>query len=205
MVADGELLAAWRGGDGQAGRRLVERYFRPISRFFVNKVSSDHEDLIQETFAACVRGRNRIRQESSFRSYLFSTAYNVLKTHYARNARASVLADLESHSVSDLAPGPSTALRANEASQRLLDGLRQIPLELQLVLEMRYWERMSSAEIGVALDLPPGTVRTRLRRGRTMLAARLEQSGASEASLIDLEQWADRVRAQLERAQEPEA
>lgn len=204
MRADAELLEAWRGGDAEAGQTLVERYFQPISRFFVNKVSSDHEDLIQETFAACVRGRARIRDGASFRSYLFGTAYNVLKSHYGRRARAPALADLESQSVSDLAPGPSTALRANEASQRLLDGLRQLPLELQLVLEMRYWEQMSSAEIGVALDLPAGTVRTRLQRGRVQLAAILERSGVGEASLFDLEEWAERVRGLLEKAQERE-
>lgn len=67
MPNDPELLAAWREGNGDAGQELFARYFEPVSRFFANKLSEDNDDLIQETFEACVRGRDRLRQDTSFR------------------------------------------------------------------------------------------------------------------------------------------
>ncbi len=208
MSDDVDLLARWRDGDPQAGQRLFERYFDLVSRFFVNKVPHDHEDLIQETFAACVRGRDRIRNDASFRSYLFSTAYNVLKTYYQRNARpGQAQEELESCAAGDLAPGPSTLLRAHEQEERLLEALRRIPLELQVVLEMRYWENMSSTEIGQALGIPAGTVRTRMLRGREKLATvlhdRLRQRDQSASAMADLDEWAGRVRQMMESDRSP--
>ena len=48
---------------------LFERYYQAIERFFVNKVSVEVGDLVQQTFIACVEGRERIRDGCKFRSY----------------------------------------------------------------------------------------------------------------------------------------
>lgn len=188
MQDDAELLAAWRAGDASAGQKLFTRYFDQVSRFFINKLPYDHEDLIQETFAACVRGRDRLRKDASFRSYLFSTAYNVLKTYFSRNRGPRQAEPLESCAAGDLAPGPSTLLRASEQDRLMLEALRSIPLELQVVLEMRYWETMSSAEISEALGISPATVRTRTFRGREKLGvilAKLSKSGGNKSAPVE--------------------
>lgn len=201
MQDDAELLAAWRGGDPKAGQALFERYFDQVSRFFINKVPFDHEDLIQETFIACVGGRDRIRDDTRFRSYLFSTAYNVLKRYFGRNAGPRRPEELEASTAQDLAPGPSTLMRASEQDRLLLDALRRIPLELQVVLELGYWEGMSSAEIGEALGISPTTARTRMFRGREKLfgiLAKTAPKGDSSSSVADLDDWAKRVRASLD-------
>ncbi len=202
MNRDAELLARWREGDSSAGQDLFERYFEPVSRFFSNKVTHDHEDLIQETFAACVRGRDRIRSDGSFRSYLFSTAFNVLKVYFRRKAGGRAGEDLETYTAADLAPGPSTLLRAGEQEMLLLEALRCIPLELQVAFEMKYWEGMNSAEIGEALGIPRGTVRSRMRRGRDLLEKALAQLSTEPRSPTpsdeDLEQWAQRIRALMD-------
>ncbi len=204
MQDDAELLEQWRQGDLRAGQRLCERYFDQVARFFANKVALDHEDLIQETFIACVRGRDRIYDDSRFRSYLFSTAYNVLKKYYTRNAGPRRAEELESCSAQDLAPGPSTLLRNNERDRLLLDALRQIPLELQVVLEMTYWEGMASAEIGEVLGISAATVRTRAFRGREKLVQLLSKSARrvrlDDAPLDDqrLDAWALEVRGILD-------
>lgn len=199
MATDAELLVAWREGDGRAGQELFSRYFEPVSRFFANKLSSEHEDLIQETFEACVRGRDRLRDDGSFRAYLFSAAFNVLKGYYRRQRAAARIDDLGSASVHDLAAGPSTVVGVAEQGQLLLEALRRIPMDMQVVLEMRYWEDMSSTEIGAALSIPPATVRTRLHRGREQLEQALAQLPASretrEDTLAQLETWLERIRA----------
>ncbi|MCA9648654.1 MAG: sigma-70 family RNA polymerase sigma factor [Myxococcales bacterium] len=201
VASDPELLAAWRDGDGRAGQELFSRYFEAVSRFFANKVNADHEDLIQETFEACVRGRDRLRDDGSFRAYLFSVAFNVLKAHYRRMREEARVGELGSASVHDLSPGPSTVVGGAEQGQLLLEALRRIPIDIQAVLEMRYWEDMSSTEIGTALSIPAATVRSRLRRGREQLEQTIGQlpaePGIRESALAELDAWLTQIRASM--------
>ncbi len=197
---DADLLEAWRQGDKRAGAELFERYYEPICRFFANKLAEDPEDLVQETFMACVRGRDRLREASSFRSYLFGTACNVLRAHL--RSRSHLPLDDE-RSAFDLAPGPSTILHAREGQRLLLDALRRIPLPLQILLELHYWEAMTTDEIAEVLALPPGTVRGRLQRGRARVLETLEELPAARAMLAtiagELDAWAAGLRSVVVR------
>jgi RNA polymerase sigma factor (sigma-70 family) len=201
VATDPELLAAWRDGDARAGQELFGRYFEPVSRFFANKLLDDRDDLVQETFEACVRGRDRLRDDASFRAYLFSVAFNVLKAHFRRKRSAAAVHELGSSSLHDLAPGPSTIVGAVQQEQLLLEALRRITMEMQVVLEMRYWEDMSSAEIGAVLGIPAATARTRLHRGRELLERAIAQLPASrearDSTLAELDAWAGRIRGAL--------
>ena len=80
MRADIELLEAWKEGDASAGRELFARHFDSVFRFFRNKVDGAAEDLTQQTFMGCLRGRDKFRGESSFRTYLFTIARKRLYT-----------------------------------------------------------------------------------------------------------------------------
>ncbi len=195
MKSDAELLGAWREGNKRAGSELFERYFEPVCRFFVNKLSDDPNDLVQETFMACLRGRDRLRDDASFRSYLFGIACNVLRAHLRRHTDVPLDDD---RCAFDLSPGPSTALHAREGERLLLDALRRIPLELQILLELHYWESMKTDEIADALGLPRGTVRGRLQRGRACLLEVLEElpgPQAMHATLArELDEWATGLR-----------
>jgi RNA polymerase sigma-70 factor (ECF subfamily) len=208
MASDPELLTAWRGGDARAGEELFGRYFEPVCRFFANKLQGDHADLvddradlIQETFEACVRGRDRLRADTSFRSYLFSVAFNVLKVYFRRKRNADLVGELGTSSLYDLSPGPSTLVSAVQQEQLLLEALRRIPLDLQVVLEMRYWEDMSSVEIGTALGIPAATARSRLHRGRELLERAIAQLPASpgtrESTIAELDAWVARIRGSM--------
>lgn len=204
MTNDAELLEAWRGGDKRSGSELFERYFEPVSRFFVNKLSEEPDDLIQETFMACLHGRDRVRDTDRFRSYLFGIACNVLRAHLRRHTHLPLGEDDgEDYCAFDLAPGPSTALHAREGERLLLDALRRIPLELQIMLELHYWEAMKTDEIARTLRLAPGTVRGRLQRGRARLMAALDEvpmPRAMRAVLTrELDEWATGLRSVVVR------
>ncbi|MCA9651022.1 MAG: sigma-70 family RNA polymerase sigma factor [Myxococcales bacterium] len=201
--SDAELLGAWAEGDTRAGSRLFNRYFLPVSRFFANKVAEDHDDLVQETFAACVRGRERLRDKSSFRAYLFAVASNVLRMYLRRLCSREPLEALDELSVHDLAPSPSTVLRGREQEHALLDALRRLPLPLQVVMELYYWEDMRTHEIAEAVELPTGTVRSHLRRGRDQLERSLRRHPPADdgsAEVVDLERWAAALRETITRS-----
>ncbi len=197
MVSDdAQLLHAWRGGDKSAGELLFGGYYDAVSRFFANKIVGSSADLVQETFMACVRGRDRIENGGSFRPYLFGVAYNVLRSHLRHRYRLPEDFGTQ-RSIHDVSPGPSTMVHKSEQERLLLQALRRIPVELQAALELRYWEDLNSTEIAQVLGIPPTTVRGRLRRARTLLEEALRHDPSS-AELIDstirnLEAWAGAV------------
>lgn len=202
-TSDAQLLVAWGKGDPRAGSRLFNRYFLAVSRFFANKIPEDHDDLIQETFMACLRGRERLRDKSSFRAYLFGAASNVLRMYFRRQRLRQPTESLDEISAHDLAPGPSTVLREDEQDQVLLDALRQLPLALQVVMELYYWEGLRTQEIAEVVDLPTGTVRSHLRRGRQLLQAALGGEASDPRSSPyggrGLDEWATALRDTITR------
>ena len=202
-TGESELLERWRAGDLAAGETLFEKYYEMVERFFLNKQVGDIDDLIQDTFAACCEGRDRLQDGCKFRSYLFSVAYNVLCGRLRRGYREGKTIDVEQASIADLSPGPGSLI-VNRGEQRLLlEGLRNIPVGYQLVLELHYWEEMTTVEIGAVLGVPASTARTRLRRARDHLEGAMQSlSNSSEllqSTVSGLEDWARRIREQLHR------
>ena len=137
---DQALLEAWTKGDDEAGEALYRRHFDALYRFFRTKAPNDCEDLIQATMLECVRSRDRFRGDSPFRGFLFGVARNCLLHHFRSRYRDRLDLDLNQSSVADLDPRPSTIAARNAEHERLFDALRRIPLELQLVIELHYWE-----------------------------------------------------------------
>jgi len=202
--SDAGLVEAWRGGDREAGRRLFERHYAAVARFFRNKVGEAGPDLIQRTFLACVEGRERFRHEASFRSYLFSIAYKVLCKHYREQRRAQArdqdAVDFTAESAFQLT-SPVSGIAARQEQRLLLEGLRRLPVDYQVVLELHYWEGLSAAELSEVLAIPLGTAKTRLRRGRELLEERLHDLSASavllQSTLANLDAWAMQLRLQV--------
>ena len=206
MRSDSELLDAWREGDIDAGKELVERYHHVVYRFFCNKVTTDVADLVQETFKACVQGIHRLRQPDRFRSYLIGVACRVLKA-YIRRKRPTV--DIDEISMVDVSPGPGEIYVRRREQRLLLKALRMISIERQILFELRYWEALESPEIAEILGIPDNTARSRLSRAEADLRAvmaRLASSPAELVSTIDnLDDWARRCRDELSPTRESPA
>lgn len=194
MPDDAELLHAWRAGDRQAGTALFERHFESVRRFFINKVSDSVEDLVQQTFMACVSRRDSIREGGSFRSYLFAVARSKLYDHLRSIIRAPEPLDPSRSSVVDLGMSPTGVLVGREDRLLMLQALRHLPLELQVALELYYFEQVRGRDLEVALGVPGGTVRSRLRRGLELLRRTIDELAQSPElrrdSSATLEAWA---------------
>ncbi len=208
---DFELLEAWRDGDEPAGRQLFERHFDGVFRFFRNKVDDAAEDLTQQTFLGCVQGKDRYRGEASFRTYLFTIARNRLYTHLRDRQRFRAVVEVGQQSIVELganpdhdAVSPSSLVAAREEHRLLLKAMRRLPLEMQLALELHYWEGMTVVEIALVVDTATGTIKRRLQRARQRLDGILEQLAGSEelrrSTTDNFADWALELRYMVGKA-----
>lgn len=199
--SDEELLESWKTGDRRAGNELFQRHFEPVRRFFVNKTDGDVAELVQNTFVRCLDAAERFEGRSSFRTFLFAIAHNLLREHYRAKVRDRRNEDLGEFSIEDLGAGPSTILQAKREQQVLLRALRRIPMKDQVILELYYWEKLTAGQIAEIMDVPEDTARSRIRSGKGRLKAAIvevaEEPGVVESTAGDLDGWAEKIRAEL--------
>lgn len=194
-VEDRDLLDEWRGGSRSAGSELFRRHFASVARFFSSRAPAELvDDLVQSTFERCVAASTRIRDGLRFRAYLLAIARNELLMHMrSRKPTACEQSD-------QLVDSAHASWLANHrAEQRLLlRALRQLPDDLQLTIELRYWEEMSIEEIALIVDAPRNTIKTRLHRARQRLAAEIEALEAEpelrESTLSHIDAWVASIR-----------
>ncbi len=195
--SDRQLLQRWRDGDARAGNLLFRRHFRDMYRFFHHKVGADADDLIQATFFNCVRARDQFEGRSSFRTYLYRVARNVLYAYYRDRGRRRV--DFSATSLADLGTSPSLRVERDERRALLARVLSELPLRQQLLLELYYWEEMNAAELAVIFEIATPTARCWLFRARKELAKRLAAVHPDEPLTRDgaaeLDAWARSLRA----------
>ena len=196
---DHELLVAWRDGDRRAGSRLIARYVRPLHRFFINKVrrEQDVEELAQRTFTALVESVDRFRGEASLRTWVYAIARNVLR-EWARERSKRERVDFGTVSVEELGIGAGTAIDGRREHQRMLEALRRLPLETQVLLELYFLQQLTAREIANIDGIPEGTVRNRIRLARRDLGRIIDEL-RGETDLISstpeaLDDWARSIR-----------
>lgn len=199
---DFELLEAWRGGDGRAGRELFARHFDAIYRFFRSKLDDAAEDLTQQTFLGAVKGKERYRGDASFRTYLYTIARNRLYSHIRDRQRRDAVIEVGQQSIADLGVGSPTKQIAQREEQRLLlTAMRHLPIEMQVALELHYWEGLSVREIAIVIDTPEGTIKRRLQRARQRLDELIVELAESDtlrkSTQANFDDWAKGLRAQL--------
>ena len=193
--SDFDLLEAWRAGEQRAGEQLFRRHFDALYRFFFNKVGDSTDELVQQTLLGCVEARDQFRRASSFRAYLFGIARNKLYKFVRSKARGKPVETW--HSIGEYTSMAEEIGRHQQAAL-LLQALRALPLELQLLLELSYWEQLSDRELAELLEIPVGTLKSRLRKARIELGECIQSQAKSvelgRTTVENLDAWADYVR-----------
>lgn len=186
MDPDLALLEAWRSGDQAAGEQLFARHFAAVFRFFEHKVAADADELVQQTFLACVRARDQFRGQSSFRTYLFTVARHELYRFLRRARRDGERLDFGVTSIGEIVTTPGTRVARDQDAARLREALARLPAEQQLLLELCYWHELEPAALAEVFEAPPATIRSRLFRARRALRELLEAGeGAGAGAAAD--------------------
>lgn len=195
---DLDLLSAWRDGDAQAADALIRRHFDAVFRFFRSKVHGEVEDLIQQTFLACAESHHRFQEKSSFRVFLLGIAYHQLLSHIRKEQRGRKVFDPAASSVEDVVESPSGILIQRDQEALVYRALRRIPLDLQITLELYYWEEFKTAQIAAVFDVPAGTIKSRLSRARLRVREEIEKLAATpelaRSTVEGLDAWARGLR-----------
>jgi RNA polymerase sigma factor (sigma-70 family) len=205
VLDDLELLRAWGEGDKAAGNQLLRRHFDSVARFFQSKIDAPAviADLIQRTFLGCVRAKDRVESIASFRAYVLGIARHQLLEHFRQHHREAQRLELLEASVHELGETPSQIAALREEQRFLLAALRRLPLEIQMAVELFYWEQLPEREIAEVLEIPQGTVKSRLSRGRELLRKHLGDVAATPEQLTStmqgLETWARALRKAMGR------
>jgi RNA polymerase sigma-70 factor (ECF subfamily) len=184
---DFELLDRWRDGDKAAGQALFARHFDSLCGFFATKCHGEADELVQRTLLACVRSHQQFRKEASFRTYLFTLARHELYHQLRRARRDGERLDFSVTSVAELVTTPGTQLARHADHRKVVEVLRQLPVEQQTLLELFYWEDMQITDLAEIFEATPNAIRIRLHRARRELRERFESLGDRESVA-----WVDR-------------
>jgi RNA polymerase sigma factor (sigma-70 family) len=187
-VSDAELLARSRAGDQRAGRDLFRRHAPAVLRFFRSKMPKTAEDLTQEVFTRLLA--HPPAGPAPMRAYVFGIARNLLREVLKRRHATF---DPATTSIADVRLPTSSRLRAR---RKVLDALLVLPFDLQLTIELAYWEGFTSEELAVALGVSPSAARTRLTVARRRLLQSLTKQFPKRPAtdFDDLETWVATMR-----------
>jgi RNA polymerase sigma factor (sigma-70 family) len=176
---DGERQAADGGriADPADFEAAFRQHFPLVYRFIARRVGSAlADDLAAETFAVAYRRRASFDPgRGSLRSWLYGIAANLVRNHWRAEQHllaldARLVPEVDS---SDGCDAADQRVIASLLAPRLAAALGQISAEQREVLLLRAWAELSHEEIAAALDLTPGTVRSRLSRARAALREQL--------------------------------
>lgn len=207
------LLLAWHRGDKAAGNRMVATLHARLMRYFRNKVS-DADECVQTTLENVLRlPPEKLRAIGDLVPYALGIAHNVLRA-YIRQQMRGTGEPLDEEVVSMDRVLPRTMSSVTHARNELIafvDGLRELPLATQILLELKYFqEGLSLAAIGEVVGLPLSTLNGKLQRARERLKGvvegRLAQGPLASRVAVTpyiLENWAAEVRAQWHEIHAP--
>ncbi len=188
---DRALVAAAQGGDRSAldhlFRRHYDRVYAVCRRITGN--DADAADAAQEAMIAMVRGLARFDGRASFGTWAYRIATNASLDELRRRRRRPLVAGRDrddegpSHEVAD----PDSGVRIEQLGDRyLIDAaLAALPEDFRIPVVLRDVGDLDYAEIAAVLDVPIGTVKSRIARGRGLLAATISRADGNRDALAD--------------------
>jgi RNA polymerase sigma-70 factor (ECF subfamily) len=181
VLEDGEIIRRCLNGQPGMMDLLVDRYKTDLYSFCVRLANNgpDADDLFQDTWVKAMKKLESYNPQHSFRPWLFAICANGYRDLYRwrkrwwRRARSLGRAR-EDEGIEDPAPSPEARAAAREGALAVRKALDRLEDALRLPILLHYFQDFSVAEIAVAMDIPEGTVKTRLLRGREKLKVGLE-------------------------------
>ena len=180
-----ELLQRLRRGDAGAAQKLVQSYHPEIFRLALSILDdpAEAEDIAQDVFIAALDALDSYRGDSALKTWLFSITVNVCRRRWRqRKARERLLQVLKAviPLLGTRSVQPEADLVARESQAELWQAVGNLGEKYQFPLILFYEHEMPVAEIAQVLDIPIGTVLSRLHTARRRLAVTLRHAAVDE-------------------------
>ena len=173
-------------GDQVAWEQIVKQHWRKVFNVaykFVGK-HDEAEDLTQDIFLKIFKSLDTFDRRANFQTWLISVSRNLCIDHYrsVRKERETIDRQVDANELTPAAkePGPIAALEQRDRVALLRQALSALPDSLRQAVVLRDIQELSYQEIAERLDLPEGTVKSRINRGRTELARQVRRIGGDD-------------------------
>ncbi len=168
-------------GDQTAWEKIVRLHWRRVFNVAYKFVGKHDlaEDLTQDIFLKVFKSLSTFDRRANFQTWLISVSRNLCIDHYrsVRKERQTIDRDVDANELSPAAaePGPIATLEQRDRVTLLREALAALPDTLRMAVIMRDIQELSYQDIATRLDLPEGTVKSRINRGRTELARQVRR------------------------------
>ena len=176
-ISDEFLIKDFQKGNIKSYNQLVYRYKDRLFNYiyqFVRDIDLA-EDLLQDTFLKLYTHKNSYREVAKFSTWIYTIAGNFAKTELRKFKRRKTYShsdlsfDDREFIVEDKSKTASEILYQNQLSKELNECLYELPLKFKTIIILRDIQELSYDEISTIVDLPLGTVKSRINRGRVKL------------------------------------
>ncbi len=175
------LIASCLSGDQTAWEEIVRQHRRKVFNI-AYKFTGRHdeaEDLTQDVFLRLFKSLHTFDRRANFQTWLVSVSRNLCIDHYrsVRKERETIDRDVDAGELTPAAPGQNAyqALEQADRVELLRKAMAELPPSLREAVVKRDIQEMSYQEIADQLNLPEGTVKSRINRGRTELARQVQR------------------------------
>lgn len=189
-VTDEVLIARFQRGDLQAFDVLVQRYkdqlLNYVFRFVGNRV--DAEDIVQETFLRVYKNKHYYKEIAKFSTWIYTIAGNLAKTELRRRKRRKIFSvsnfvnDERDFDIPDTERNPEKEVDGNLKYDDIQKAIDKLPPKFKEVILLRDVQGFAYEEISQILNIPLGTVKSRVNRGRLKLQEDLKFLFESETN-----------------------
>ncbi len=181
---DADLVAAILKGEQELFRDLVQRYQGRLVNYLYRLLrnTQEAEDLAQEVFFKVYRALDRYDPKYKFSTWLFRVAQNAAIDQIRKRRLQLVSMDRQGSGDDDLGtwefpssdPSPYSDLRNQERGEAIQVAIDGLPWDYRELIVLRHYGELSYDEIAKLKDMPLGTVKNKLFRGRQMMKERLQ-------------------------------
>ncbi len=187
-TTDKQLVLQCQQGDSGSFRYLYRRYHSKVRSTLYQLCGNNHlDDLVQEVFLRVWKGLPKLRETAYFSTWLYRITWNVAIDERRKFAKfgAAIAEDLTEVATELSRPQDSPNLMQLHYQDLIQRGLQSLSLEHRAVLVLHDLEDLPQKEVADILQLPTGTVKSRLFYARQAIRTFLQQQGVYHASISE--------------------
>lgn len=179
---DEDLIFFFQEGDVLAFEEIVKRYKDPLMNFVYRFLGDtiESEDVVQETFLRVFRNKKAYKRIAKFSTWIYTIAGNLAKTELRKRKKRNIysLSDIgfedKDYEISDETESPEKKTNTSMSDDIIQREIQQLSPKFREVIILRDIQELSYEEISKIIDVPLGTVKSRVNRARLRLQEKLK-------------------------------